>query len=205
MERKLIRPFGEHGMDYESEEITKLKDRLEFPNATDWAIYQAKVLYEAFGDVEKAIEILETEHNRFPQDANVMFCLAECYSRTKDHLERAVELCTTGLSTDVFSDYGYTVKARAQLALGRLIDCYVSAMEALKRRTDNFEAGIYLGTVGFAIAVANKDAEEMRLSTENLRITQKLFPGSRIVTRLIEENEMRLAEFVKNNPDPAGH
>jgi tetratricopeptide (TPR) repeat protein len=204
MERKLLRPSDEQKVDYDSEEITQLKDRAEFSNPIDWAIYQAKVFYEAFGDVDKAIEILETEHGRVPHDADVMFCLAECYSRTKDRLERAVELCTTGLSIDRLSDYGYTIRARAQLALGRPIDCYRSAMEALKLRTDNFEAGIYLGTVGFALALADHDAEEMRLSIENLELTGTLFPQSKMVARLIKENEMRLAEFLIDHPPRAG-
>jgi tetratricopeptide (TPR) repeat protein len=160
MERRLLRPFDEQGIDYESEGVTRVKDQREFHDRTDRAIYQAKVLYEAFGDVEKAIEILESEQRRVPEDADEMFCLAECYSRRKDHLERVVELCTTGLAIDPSSDYGYTIKARAELALGRPIHCYRSAMEALKRNVENFEAAIYLGTVGFAIALANQDREE---------------------------------------------
>ena len=164
MERRLLQPFHEQGIDYEPEGVTRLKDELEFRDQTDWAIYQAKVFYEAFGDLEKAIEMLESGQRRLPEDADVMFCLAECYSRRKDRLERVVELCTTGLAIDPSSDYGYTIKARAELALGRPIDCYRSAREALKRNVENFEAAICLGNVGFAIALADQDRQEMRPS-----------------------------------------
>ena len=77
-------------------------------------------------------------------------------------------------------------------------------MEALKCNPYNFESAIYLGTVGFAIALADEDAEEMRLSIQNLRLTQKLFPQSGRVARLIEENERRLGEFLRSSPEPAG-
>jgi hypothetical protein len=43
------------------EEVTRLKDQHEFTDRTDWAIYQAKVHYGIFGNIEKAIEILESE------------------------------------------------------------------------------------------------------------------------------------------------
>ena len=92
MERRLLRPLDAQGSDYKCEGVTRLKDRHEFSDLTDWAIYQAKVLYEGFGDIEKAIEILEAEQSRVPRDADVMFCLAECYSRASDRLVRAVEL-----------------------------------------------------------------------------------------------------------------
>lgn len=203
MDNKLLRPF-EKGVDQECEGISRLKERSEFRDPTDWAIYQAKIFYEGFGDIEKAIEILEAEQTRVPQDANVMFCLAECYSRTSGRLVRAVELCTTGLSIDATSDYGYTIKARTQLALGRPIDCYQSAMEALRRNMYNFEAAIYLGIVGFAIARADENEEEMRLSIQNLRLTQECFPQSRMVARLIKENEMWLAEFLGTGSESAG-
>jgi hypothetical protein len=204
VERKLLWAFDKQGDEHDCEEVTRLKDQHEFTDRTDWAIYQAKVHYEIFGNIEKAIWILESEHSRVPRDASVMFCLAECCSRKKDRLLQALELCTNGLLVDASSDYGYTIKARVQRALGDPINCYRSAMEALKLNKRNLEAGIYLGVVGFAIALAEGDPEEMRSSIKNLRVTQTIFPQSRVVARLIEENEKRLGEFVGAGPEPAG-
>jgi tetratricopeptide (TPR) repeat protein len=201
MERRLLRPFGEQGVDCETEPVARLQAESEFTNPIDWVIYQAKVFYEGFGNVEAAIKILEQEHGRCPEDVDLKFCLAECYSRTADRLERAVELCSTALLIDATSDYGYTIKARAELALGRPIECYISAMEALKRNSGNFEAAIYLGNIGFAIALAERNTDEMQMSIQNLKLTQELFPESRMVRSLIHQNEMRLGEFLDTSTE----
>jgi hypothetical protein len=69
-------------------------------------------------------------------------------------------------------------------------------MEALKRNTYNFEAAVYLGVVGFALALAEGDEREMQLSLQNLKTTEERFPQSRLLSCLVEQHEARFTEFL---------
>ncbi len=195
MEMKLLRPIDGILADIEPEEVTRLKDRREFNNNAEWAVYQAKVFYEGFGDTEKAIEILEDARKAEPGNSDLIFCLAECYSRSEEGLDQAFKLCEKGVKIDNKSDYGYTIMARVQVAQQKPIDAYTSAMNALKINNSNYEAGIYLGSIGFAIAMAEGDIEEMQYSLENLRLTKKIFPDSARLDTIIKENEDYLKRF----------
>jgi hypothetical protein len=148
-----------------------------------------------FGDVTKASEILAAALERYPEDASVMACLAECYSRQPPTLREAFSLCQRVLELRPGCDYTHTILARVQLALGKPIDAYVSAMKALQANSLNFEAGIYLGTIGFAIAKAEGDIIEMEYSIANLRTTRSLNPRSQKLARIIADNEAELARM----------
>lgn len=195
MELRLMKPVDGVMEGVETEEVTRLKDKREFKSDSEWVVYQAKVFYEGFGDLESAIDILEESLRKESQNPDLMFCLAECYSRTPKRYQEALKLTKRGLGINKQSDYGYTIKARVEAALERHTDAYFSAMEALKINKYNYEAGVYLGTIGFAIAAEEGDVEEMEYSIENLKLTKRLFPESGRLTRIIEENEERLENF----------
>ncbi len=193
MELRLLRPLDQHCPEFHTEQAGRLRDRWEFSNDLEWAVYQAKVFYEVFSDVQKASELLEQALEADPENADLLACLAECYSRLPDKLALARDFCTRSLARDGESDYAHTIMARLHAALGKPVDSYRSAMAALKLNTHNFEAGVYLGIVGFALAQAEGDTEEMARSMENLRITLSLNTGSPLLQDIIEDNERRLA------------
>lgn len=195
MEFKLLRPFDKERPEIDQEPVDRLKERYDFNSDTDWAIYQAKVFYEVFGDVSKAKGILEEQLKCDSEDARLHFCLAECYSRNPASAEKCLEHCDAGLKIDPSSDYGHTIKARVELALQRPLDAYRSAMAALMINSLNFEAGVYLGIVGFALAASESDIEEMERSIENLRTTLSLNPKSKYLQNVIEEDERILASM----------
>ena len=192
---KLLRPFDPESPDLDAEEVDRLKDRREFGSEAEWAVYQAKVFYEILGDTTKAIEMLEGVLASESDNSDLLFCLSECYSRNPDTLDKAWEYCGKGLERDAQSDYGYTIQARVHLAREQPVKAYQSAMNALKLNSGNFEAGVYLGITGFAMAAAEKDPREMELSIENLRTTLSLNPESRRLQQVIKENEQYLERF----------
>lgn len=189
---KLLRPYDSDSPEFEIEQVERLLDKREFPNDREWALYQAKVFYEAFGDISKATKILEKELQKDPQNADILACLAECYSRSPEHYESALECCENALEINDMSDYVHTIKARVLIATGKPIDAYFSAMAALRVNSHNFEAGVYLGVVGFAIAESEHNLEEMEFSIQNLRTTQKLNPGSQLLANIIQKNQSKL-------------
>lgn len=197
MELRLLRPLDPKSPEFDTEQGNRLRSRWEFANDVEWTVYQAKVFYEIFGDVRRASELLEKALDGAPKNADLLACLAECYSRMPDKLEKARELCTRSLAVNDQSDYCHTIMARVQVALGAPLDAYFSAMAALKLNGRNFEAGVYLGVVGFAIAMAEKDIEEVGRSIENLRVTLTLNPDSPHLQGIIAENERQLAEMRK--------
>jgi len=194
MELRLLRPFDPQSPEFDTEQGGRLRDKWEFANDVEWTVYQAKVFYEVFGDVRKASELLEKALEGAPENADLLVCLAECYSRLPDKLENARELCTRSLAVNDQSDYSHTIMARVQVALGAPLDAYLSAIAALKVNSRNFEAGVYLGVVGFAIAMAENNIEEMERSIENLHLTLSLNPGSPLLQGIVTENDRQLAE-----------
>lgn len=178
MVTRLMRPWDERCPECDSEAVCRLKERGEFSNDVEWTLYNAKVLYEVFGDVRKASEILRSGLERHPQEAALLACLAECYSRQSTTLQEAASVCQRTLELCPDCDYTHTIMARVQLAFGKPIEAYVSAMKALQANSLNFEAGIYLGTIGSAIAKAEGNLHEMEYSIANFRTTLSLNPGS---------------------------
>jgi tetratricopeptide (TPR) repeat protein len=197
MELRLLRSFDPRCPEFDIEQAGRLRDKWEFANDLEWTIYQAKIFYEVFGDVQKASELLEKALKAAPESADLLACLAECYSRMPDKLEKAREYCTRSLAVNDQSDYAQTIMARVEIALGTPLDAYRSAMATLKLNSGNFEAGVYLGVVGFAIAMAEWNVEEMERSIENLRVTLSLNPDSPILQGIIAENERQLAAMRK--------
>lgn len=195
MEFKLLQPFDKACPEFDQTSTQRLMERYEFDTHAEWAIYQAKVYYEIVNDVGKAVEVLKKQLSISPSDARLHFCLAECYSRMSGGSVNCLKECEEGLQLDAESDYGYTIKARAELALQRPIAAYESAIAALKINSRNYEAGFYLGTIGFAIAQAAGDIEEMRLSIQNLRITLSLNPDSTLLADIIAKDEEVLAKM----------
>lgn len=195
MELKLLRPFDMQHPDIDQEPIVQLKDRQEFSCESDWVIYQAKVFYELFRDSGEAMRLLEARAKEDERDARIHFCLAECYSRDCGGLARSLDCCEKGLAINAKSDYGHTIRARVELSLDRPFEAYLSAMAALKLNSRNFEAGFYLGTIGFAIATSEGNVEKMKLSNENLRTTLSLNPDSASLTKIIVENEAILRKI----------
>jgi hypothetical protein len=65
-------------------------------------------------------------------------------------------------------------------------------MGALKLYSGNFEAACYLGYVGFVMAKTEGNRREMRLSIENLRTAQRLYPSSEDLKTLIQTCESAL-------------
>jgi tetratricopeptide (TPR) repeat protein len=199
MERRLLRPYDPECPEFEIERAGRLRDKWEFPDDLEWTVYQAKVFYEVFGDAPKASELLEKALRDAPEDADLLACLAECYSRMPGKLEAARHVCSRSLALDDQSDYAHTIMARVQAALGSPLDAYLSAMAALKLNSHNVEAGLYLGVVGFAIAVAEGDLGEIERSVENLRLTLSLNTGSQRLQSVVAEHERRLAEIKKGS------
>ena len=196
MELKLLRPFDQENPEFESDQdACRLKDKWEFADESAWVIYQAKVFYESFGDPNRASELLEDGLKTALANADLLACLAECYSRLPAKLEEARRICDKSLAINDQSDYAHTIMARVNLALGEPFDAYRSAMAALMLNSSNFEAGVYLGAVGFEIAAAEGNVEEMKRSVDNLRLTLSLNPRSLRLQRIIVEKERRLAEF----------
>lgn len=199
VELKLLRPYDKEAPEIDVEQQGKLLERRDFPSDRDWAIYEAKVFYEALGDVSKATEILERQLQKEPEDADVLASLAECYSRTPAQYKKARDHAERALAIDDQSDYAHTILARVHLATDKPIDAYRSAMNALVINSSNYEAGVYLGITGFAIAVAENDLGEMEFSIENLRATQSLNPNSNLLTKIIQENEQVLEAAKSKN------
>ncbi|MFA6383628.1 MAG: hypothetical protein WCX17_04375 [Parcubacteria group bacterium] len=197
MELKLLCPFDSQYPEFDTEQVGKLRDQREFPNDREWAVYQAKIFYEVFGDVQKAVEILKEALQKNQQDADILACLGECYSRIMGSEELALDYCSKALAINNQLDYAYTIMARVQTRIGRPIDAYKSAMAALKINSLNFEAGVYLGAIGCAIALAENDEKEMELSIKNLRKTQRLNPSSQRLVKIIQENEEKLNQMKK--------
>ncbi|MBN1792406.1 tetratricopeptide repeat protein [Candidatus Woesearchaeota archaeon] len=195
MTDKPMLPWDRENPELETEETTRLKDRHEFSSELEWITYQSKVFYEGFRDINAATKILEDGLKKYPDQPDLLLGAAECLSRDKSQLKKALSYCQRGLKKDPDSDYGHTIKARIELAQEKPIDAYISAMNALKINSQNVEAGVYLGTIGFAIAEAEGNVEEMEYSIENLRITQRLCPGSKRIERIIAEDEKRLREY----------
>jgi tetratricopeptide (TPR) repeat protein len=197
MELRLLRPHDQKCPEFDTEQVGKLRDKAEFSDDLEWTIYQAKVFYEVFGDAGMASELLKKALLDAPQNADLLACLAECCSRSPDKLEEARHICSMALKINDGSDYAHTIMARVQLALGLPMDAYCSAMAALKLNSHNFVAGVLLGVIGFAVAMAEKNIEEMERSIENLRVTLSLNSGSQRLQRIITEKERQLAEIRK--------
>jgi len=192
LELKLLRPFDKSDWEeVEGEEVDRLKDRWEFNSDTEWTIYQAKVFYEGFRDVKKAIEILEKGLEKDTQNSDILFCLAECYSRTPQS-EKALEYCTKGLEINSTSEYGYTIKARVEIDRKNFVEAYTSAMNALKINKYNYEAGICLGLSGFLLSARAGRIDAMEKDIENLKVTLHFFPESKKVQNLIGQAESYL-------------
>lgn len=199
MEMKLLRPWDGISPELDIEEIGRLKDRYEFDSDLEWIVYQAKVFYEGFGDPKPAINILEEGLKKYPNSSDLMFCLAECLSRNNSTLESALDYCDKGLEVNDKSDYGHTIKARIHLTKEDSIQAYISAMKALKVNFRNFEAGVYLGVTGFAIAATEGNIEEMEYSVKNLKTTLSLNPACENLARIIAEDEKYLHQVKGGN------
>lgn len=199
MEMKLLKPWDRISPELDTEEVGRLKDRNEFDSELEWTVYQAKVFYEGFGDPKPAVDILEEALKKHPSNSDLMFCLAECLSRNSSTLESALEYCDKGLDLNNESDYGHTIKARIHLTKEDPIQAYISAMNALKINSRNFEAGVYLGVTGFAIAATEGNIEEMEYSVKNLKTTLSLNPTSENLARIIAENEKYLHQVKGGN------
>lgn len=194
MKLELLRPFDRESPELDIEAVTRLRDKCEFATDLEWDVYQAKVFYEGFGDAKKAVEILQKSLERHPGSVDVLACLAECYSRLPGEEKKALEMAQQALASGNQSDYPHTIMARVFLAMNRPIDAYQSAMASLKVNSKNYEAGVYLGVTGFAIAMAEGNVEEMEWSVKNLRITQRLNPDSKHLARILEKHERLLNE-----------
>ena len=195
MSNSLRRPYDPNCPEFEAESVVRLKDRREFNNPSEWALYQAKVFYEGLGDTQKAIDILEQALPLDSENLEMLESLAECYSREPNHFEKALEYCQKALAVNSSADHAYTVVARVQAAQGNLDVAYQAAIAALKLNSRNVEAGIYLGVIGFAMAMGNHDLDEMEWSIKNLRLTQSLIPQSKRLAAIIAENERVLADY----------
>lgn len=195
MERRLIKPFEPEQTDVAAEPVVQLKDRTAFSDPIDWVIYEAKVFYEVFGDIDSALATLERGHAEHPANMDITLCMAECCSRRPEQHARAVELCQKVLSQGPEGDCAYTILARVHAAAGQIVASYVAAMRALKLNSHNYEAGVYLGTMGFSIALAEGNAHEMACSLENLRLTQQHHPGGSRLAAIIAGHEQLLDQF----------
>ncbi len=197
MEMKLLSSMDRSCSEHDFEEASRLKEPSEFESDLEWIVYQAKVFYEGFRDLGAATNTLEEGLQKYPSSSDIHFCLAECYSRKPDTLEKAISYCTKGLAIEPKSDYAYTIKARSEHGLGKMIPAYFSAMEALKINKYNFEAGVYLGVIGFAMALAEGNIEEMKYSVENMKITLSMNPDSTWFAGILKENETVLEQYAK--------
>jgi len=188
MEMKLLRPVDGLEGDVESEEVTRLKDRSDFNNPIEWAVYQAKVFYEGFRDIEKATSILEKALQEDASNPDLMFCLAECYSRREEKYARSLELCKEGLKIKE-SDYGITIKARVHYQKGELPKAYRAARLALMINLNNYEALLYHNVIGFQYASIERDVNRMKKHIENLEMAVKMFPESTRLKKILVENK----------------
>ncbi len=175
-----------------AEKTGRLKERREFGSDSEYAIYQAKVFYEVFGNNAKAALLLEDALSRDDRATEDLYIsLGEVYSRFPEDPEkvsRGFDMCRKALEIDPESDDAYTIMARLHHIKGEFVECYLSAEKALKINLDNYEALLYHGSLGFAIAHQAGDIEEMQLSLENLRIAQKYYPESTRLEKIIAED-----------------
>lgn len=191
MSIKLIRPVDPGVNEFDQSEHCRLMERFEFESDLEFGLYSAKVFYEAFNDIPKAIEILEKLEEQYPHDASVKFALAECLSRTKESSEKALQLCEIGLGLDSNSAYGFTIQARIYAAIGNVDEAYRSCMNALKIDRSLIEPAAILGVTGFWIAKAEGDLREMYLSVKNLEIALGKYPDSKYLANLFHEYKKR--------------
>jgi len=97
--------------------------------------------------------------------------------------QQALKYLDEILAVSPDDDRAHTIKARVYVRMARSDDtnrsnanAYLSAMAALKSNSKNFEAGCYLGYIGFHLFKAKGNFEEMAHSIQNLKSTQSRYP-----------------------------
>lgn len=193
---KLNLPIDEDCSGLETRTEEKLKDRCEFANENDFAIYRAKIFYEGFRDSKKAASILEDKLSEDENSSNLIFALAEVYSRWNGKKEKAMELCKKGLKIEPESDYGLTIKARLHYQTRELPEAYSAARSALMINLNNYEALLYHNIIGFHYASADGDVDGMKEHIENLEMAVRMFPESKRLKKVLSENREIYNKYV---------
>lgn len=125
----------------------------------------------------------------------VKLALAEAHSAIDvEEWQQALRYLNEVLAVFPDDDRAHAIKARVHVRAKQPVEAYVSAMAALKSCSKNFEAGCYLGVIGFQLARADGDVEEMAHSVQNLKITQDLYahPALALMIRDCEMEMQRL-------------